>query len=269
MPDVIAQSCLISACQACSWQLAIGNWQSLAIWIVFPSAAYLAGSIPFGFIIGKLKGVDMRTAGSGNVGATNVGRVLGRGWGYLCFVLDVLKGFIPVFLVAMIFRGAIIEGPPYFGFHGERLDFDCLLRVGTTGLELQLLWLLVGCGAILGHVFPVWLKFKGGKGVATSLGVVLGFYPYFTWAGLAAFGLWIVTVLIWRYVSLASIVAAIAFPWLFMAACLVFDWPLTKLWPLLAFAAVMACLVIVRHRTNIARLKAGTENKIGRRASPL
>jgi acyl phosphate:glycerol-3-phosphate acyltransferase len=237
-------------------------------WLVFPAIAYLAGSVPFGFIIGRLNGVDMRTAGSGNVGATNVGRVLGRRWGDLCFALDVLKGFIPVFMVAFLYGGFIIQGPPCFGFHGQRLDVDCSLGAGPAGLELQLLWLLVAGCAILGHVFPVWLKFKGGKGVATSLGVVLGFYPYFTWAGLAAFGLWIVTVLIWRYVSLASIVAAVAFPWLFMAACLVFDWPLTKLWPLLAFAAVMACLVIVRHRTNIVRLRAGTENKIGRRAAP-
>ena len=120
-------------------------------------------------------------------------------------------------------------------------------------------------GCIAGHVFTFWLKFRGGKGVATSLGVLMGFWPYFTFAGLAALAVWIVVVLISRYVSLASITAAGAFPLLFLAACLIAGWPIGDLWPLLAFAVAMAALVIARHRANIKRLLAGTENRISSR----
>ena len=219
----------------------------LVLFVVFPLGAYLLGSIPFGVIIARAHGVDLRAHGSGNIGATNVGRVLGRRWGYLCFVLDVLKGFIPVLLVGLY------------------------LRRGSEGLPSayeQAAWLAVAFGAIVGHVFSLWMRFRGGKGVATSLGVLMGFFPYFTWAALAALAVWVVVVLIWRYVSLASVTAAAAFPLLFLAVCLVAGWPVGRLWPLLAFAAAMAALVIVRHRSNLARLLAGTENRIGRRGSP-
>jgi glycerol-3-phosphate acyltransferase PlsY len=118
-------------------------------------------------------------------------------------------------------------------------------------------------GVILGHVLSFWLRFRGGKGVAAALGVVLGMYPYFTWAGLCAFGLWIAVTLWSRYVSVGSIVAAAAFVPLFAA----FNWPsLRAIWPLGAFAAAMATLIILRHRSNIRRLIAGTENRIGRPA---
>lgn len=217
---------------------------SLVQFVLFPLAAYLVGSIPTGYIIGRARGVDVRTQGSGNIGATNVGRVLGRKWGYLCFLLDVLKGFAPVLAAGLLLHDVTGGVPP---------------------LDHQAAWLLVGMGTILGHIFTVFLKFKGGKGVATSLGAVLGFYPYFTWAGLAAFGLWIVVVLIWRYVSLASIVAAVAFPLLFVGACLALGRPVGALWPLLAFASAMALLVVVRHRANVRRLLDGTENKIGQK----
>lgn len=216
----------------------------LILFGIFPLAAYVIGSTPFGVIIARAYCLNLRSAGSGNVGATNVGRVVGRKWGYLCFVLDVLKGFGPVLLAGFYLRG---------------LDEDI---PSVTG---QAAWLAVAFGAIAGHVFSFWLKFRGGKGVATSLGVLLGFYPYFTWAGLAAMGIWVVVVLIRRYVSLASIIAAGAFPFLFAGSCVLFDWPVGQLWPLLAFAVAMAALVIVRHRTNIARLLKGTENRIGKR----
>ncbi len=159
-------------------------------------------------------------------------------------MLDVLKGLAPVLLAGIYLRGS---------------DDDALLPYK------QAVWLAVAFGAISGHVFSFWLKFHGGKGVATSLGVLLGFYPYFTWAGLAALGIWVVAVLLWRYVSLASIIAAGAFPILFVGACLLFGWSVGSLWPLLTFAAAMAGLVIIRHRSNIARLLNGTENKIGRK----
>jgi len=150
----------------------------------FPAGAYLVGSVPFGYLMGRARGVDLRTRGSGNIGATNVARVLGRRWGLLCFALDVLKGLAPVLLAGLVIagRGASAPGPA---------------RQGA--------WLAVAFGAIAGHVFPVWLRFRGGKGVATSLGVLLGFYPYFTFAGLAALAIWVAVVAVWRYVSLASI----------------------------------------------------------------
>ena len=212
------------------------------LWAVLPLAAYVIGSTPFGFVIGWARGVDLRTQGSGNVGATNVGRVLGRKWGLLCFALDVAKGLVPVFVVGLFLRsGADVPGKVH-----------------------QAAWLAVAFGAIAGHVFTFWLRFKGGKGVATSLGVLTGFWPYFTFAGVAAFVLWIVVVKASRYVSLASIVAAGAFPLLFVASCLIGRWPIGQLWPLLAFAGAMAGLVIGRHKSNIQRLLAGTENRIGR-----
>jgi len=203
---------------------------------------YLAGSIPFGVIIARLHGVDLRKTGSGNVGATNVARVLGRPWGYLCFLLDAAKGFAPCLAVVLL------SSPP----PGQ-----------PPRPAEQAIWLLTGMGAIFGHVFNPWLKFRGGKGVATALGVVLGIYPYFTYAGLLAFGLWIVVTLISRYVSLGSIVAAAAFVPLVVVLHLQHA---RQLWPLETFALAMALLIILRHRTNISRLLAGTENKIGRKS---
>lgn len=216
-------------------------------WLIplLPLAAYLAGSIPFGYLIGRARGVDIRQHGSRNIGATNVGRVLGRKWGYLCFVLDVLKGLLPV-LLAGHFLGPGRQPGPHF----------------PPQLWEQALWLATAFGAIAGHIFPVWLRFRGGKGVATSLGVVLGIWPYYTIPGLCAFAIWIVTVLIWRYVSLSSIIAAVAFPLLLVAWSRPCQWSLAGLWPLAAFAVAMPILVILRHRGNIQRLRAGTENKI-------
>lgn len=207
------------------------------LFVVLPLAAYVIGSTPSGVLLARARGVDLRKCGSGNVGATNVGRVLGRPWGYLCFVLDVAKGLLPVLAAGMLLRPA--EGHPE--------------------LYKQAAWLAVACGAILGHVFSFWLKFRGGKGVATALGVVVGVFPYFTYAGLIAFGLWILVTLISRYVSLGSIVAAAAF----VPLLVILNWPAMDIWPLVVFAAAMATLIIVRHRTNITRLIHGTENKIG------
>jgi glycerol-3-phosphate acyltransferase PlsY len=216
--------------------------------VVFLLAAYVIGATPFGVIVAKLHGVDLRKAGSGNVGATNVGRVLGRGWGYLCFLLDVAKGFAPAMVFGMGICADLAPGQAPDAPH-------------------QLAWLAIGGACILGHVLSFWLKFRGGKGVATSLGVVLGMYPYFTWAGVGAFAVWVAVVLRSRYVSLASIVAALAFLPIFVAVNVwTIGWDATlQLWPMGAFAAVMGALVIFRHRTNVKRLLAGTENKIGKK----
>lgn len=210
---------------------------------VLPAAAYLVGSTPFGVIIARAHGIDLRKAGSGNVGATNVGRVVGHKWGYLCFLLDMAKGLLPAL-------AAVLLTP----------DYDP--AVGPSYAH-QAVWLGAGLGAILGHIFSFWLGFRGGKGVATALGVVLGIWPYFTYAGLAAFALWIGVTLVSRYISLASMVAAGGFVGLFHLFGWLLGWTMSQLWPLTAFASLMCLLIIFRHRTNIRRLIAGTEPKIG------
>jgi glycerol-3-phosphate acyltransferase PlsY len=216
------------------------------MFIAMPLAAYVIGSTPFGFLIARARGVDLRTVGSGNVGATNVARALGRRWGFLAFGLDVLKGLVPV-VVAGWLLGVWQDEPP-------------------TRLQ-QAAWLAVGLGAVLGHVLTFWLRFRGGKGVATALGVVLGIFPYLAWPGLAALGLWVAVTLVSRYVSLGSIVAALAFLPLFVLFN--HNRQIMELWPLILFAGSVVVLIVVRHISNIKRLLAGTESKIGRRkASP-
>jgi glycerol-3-phosphate acyltransferase PlsY len=202
------------------------------------AAAYLVGSVPFGLIIAGLHGINLHSIGSGNIGATNLARALGRRWAYFCFALDVGKGLVP-----MVLAGTRMSSPP-------------------TVAEL-FLTLGVGCAAILGHIFPIYVKFRGGKGVATSFGVALGLWPWFTLCSAASFTIWAIVVLIWRYVSLASIVAAIVFPIiLFLAVALVPGWYLSNLWPLFIAAIAIPLMVIIRHRANIKRLLAGTESKV-------
>lgn len=217
------------------------------MYIIFVPAiigAYLLGSIPFGLLIAKAHGKDLRSIGSGNIGATNVSRALGRKWAYVCFVLDVLKGMVPMLVTLSLARGASSESQ-------------------TEKVILLWLWLAVGCGAILGHIFPIYLKFRGGKAVSTSFGVALGLWPYYTICALFAFAIWIVVVLIWRYVSLASIAASVTFPIvLILAIVLKPGWDFVSLWPLLIAATAIPLMVIMRHRENIKRLLAGTESKI-------
>ncbi|MGA2069964.1 MAG: glycerol-3-phosphate 1-O-acyltransferase PlsY [Sedimentisphaerales bacterium] len=204
----------------------------------FLIGAYLLGSVPFGVLIAAAHGIDLRKVGSGNIGATNLSRALGRRWAYLCFALDLAKGFLPT-LAAGIWLGDI---------------------QGASGLLARL---AVGCAAIAGHVFPVYLRFKGGKGVATSFGVALGFWPYYTICAGVALMIWVIFVLIWRYVSLASLAAAFAFPVILAAAiALIPGWRFSDLWPLLIVAMVIPFLVFLRHRDNVVRLLAGTESKI-------
>jgi len=214
-----------------------------AIFIFACLLAYLVGSIPFGLLIAKAHGKDLRSIGSGNIGATNVARALGKRWAYLCFLLDMLKGALPM----------LITG-------------NWRLVIGNYQLPVtsyQLLWLAVGCAAILGHIFPIYLKFKGGKGVATSLGVALGLWPYYTICAAFAIAIWIVTVLIWKYVSLASITASVSFPLLLILVIILRpDWDFVSLWPLLIAATAIPLMVIIRHRGNIKRLIAGTESKV-------
>jgi len=202
--------------------------------------AYLLGSVPFGLLIAAGYGLDLRKVGSGNIGATNLSRALGRRWAYVCFVLDLAKGLLPV-LAAGVWLGDL---------------------TGTTGLLARL---AVGCAAVIGHVFPAYLRFKGGKGVATSFGVAVGFWPYYTICAAVALLVWIIFVLIWRYVSLASLAAAVAFPVVLISAIVLAPgWRFAELWPLLVVATGIPILVFVRHRQNIKRLLAGTEDKVFR-----
>jgi glycerol-3-phosphate acyltransferase PlsY len=205
--------------------------------------AYLVGSIPFGLIVGKAKGIDPRTSGSGNIGATNLGRLLGARYFALVFTLDLLKGALPT-----LAAGAVI------GFRIEDRQ-TCLL------------WIAVAAAAVLGHVFSLFLKFKGGKGVATTAGVFLGIYPYFTFAGLIAILIFIIVFRITRYISVGSILAASSFPAAYIAIGLG-RWPMIDAQlPLLCFAILIPLLIIYKHRGNIARLRAGTELRAGPKPS--
>ena len=208
-----------------------------AIWIAWLAAAYLAGSIPFGLIIGRARHVDIRQHGSGNIGATNVGRVLGRRWGILCFVLDVAKGFTPVFACCLV------------------------APLGREATPAAVLGLLVAAMAMLGHIFPVWLRFRGGKGVATGLGVLLGLWPILTIPAVIAGIVWFVVVRAIGYVSVASMAAAAALPFLTLASALYHQLPLGQTVLYLTVATALATLVIWRHRSNVAKLRAGTETK--------
>lgn len=195
--------------------------------------AFLSGSIPFGLLLVKAAGKgDVRKTGSGNIGATNVMRAGGKGLGIATLLLDVAKGFVPVFFAKQ------------------------------AGLPAHLLAFVAFAGA-LGHIFTPWLRFKGGKGVATALGVALAYQPMMVLPSLGAF---ILIVVISRYVSLGSIVAALV---LIPAAAGVFG-PAFSLpveeayftWPILAWT-LLAALVIQRHHANIKRLLQGTESKFG------
>lgn len=188
---------------------------------------FLLGSLPCGFWLARAKGVDIRKKGSGNIGATNVGRILGREWGYLVFALDALKGWLAVWLAA---------------------EF---LQAGDTGS------VLTGMAAVAGHVFSPWLNFKGGKGVATSAGVLLGLAPaVLIWTA----AIWGISFAVKRIVSISSLLAATAFPFLVM-------WLEPGRHALLLMAFVLAGLVWYRHRDNLQRLVQGTENGFGKKTT--
>ena len=204
--------------------------------------AYLVGSIPFGLIVGLAKGIDPRKAGSGNIGATNLGRLLGGRYFALVFTLDLLKGMLPMLAASFVLRSESLTTTDY------------------------LLWLGVGLAAILGHMFSVFLKFKGGKGVATSAGVMLGLWPYFTGPGLAAIAGFLLIVLVTRYISVGSMGGAVLFPVAYVVIGRWRGWDvLGSQLPLLVFGVLVALLIIYKHRANIARLTAGTEPKLGRK----
>ena len=214
------------------------SWQ----WVAWVIIGYGCGSVPVGWLIGRAHGIDIHRHGSGNVGATNVGRTLGKQWGVLCLALDALKGFGPV-LLAGWGMGVAVRG----------------------GLEAtqSWCWLAVAAATVLGHVFPMPLGLRGGKGVATGLGALLGFWPLLTVPTLAAMVTWLLLASMFRYVSLASIVAAAAIPIYLWLAWRMLLFEMAQMQPFLIVTALMALLVLARHRSNLARLYAGTESRLG------
>ncbi|MCK4233892.1 glycerol-3-phosphate 1-O-acyltransferase PlsY [candidate division WOR-3 bacterium] len=185
---------------------------------------FFVGALPFGFIVSKLRGIDIRKKGSGNIGFTNVFRVVGKMEGIVVLILDVSKGLLPVLLLNK-----------YYGYYYG---------------------MIAGVSAMLGHIFTPFLKFKGGKGVATGLGVFIGLAPF---SALFAFVVWLIVVSVSRYISLGSITAAIALPlFIFFSRFIVRDEYNIFL---VIFTILVCLLVIILHRSNIKRLIKGKENK--------
>lgn len=197
-------------------------------YIITAVVAYLLGSLPTGFLVGKAKGVDIRTVGSKNMGATNVFRTIGKGLGILVLLVDALKGWLAVAVVAHLVAQYLPDAAP-----------ENYLRI------------VAGIGAILGHNYTCWLGFKGGKGIATSAGVLVALVPM---ALLIVLAVWMVLFIATRYVSVASIAAAAALPFA--------TWFTTHRVPLTVITGAMGALAIYKHKTNLQRLRAGTENRI-------
>jgi len=237
----------------------------MQLWLC-PLLAFLLGSIPFGLLIAKAKGLDIRRHGSGNIGATNVLRVIGKKYGIACFLLDALKGFVPVVIALSLVR----IGDKDSNLTIQWLRAFALTLPASQQFEGQSLHVITGLMAILGHNYSPWVGFKGGKGIATSAGVLLGLFPFF---GVVLLGLiWLGLFLATRYVSLASIGAAAALPVVAHLGArfhhLHHDPALPTLWqagawnkPLFAFTVAIAVLAIWKHRANIQRLRAGTEHR--------
>jgi len=199
-------------------------------------ASYLLGSIPFGYLAGRMAGIDIRNRGSGNVGATNVIRTLGKGYGYPVFALDFLKGL-----------GAV------------KVSILIATRMQSEWNPPEMFGIVGAISSVLGHSFPIWLRFNGGKGVATSAGALFGLAPV---AALVGVAIWAVTFWLTRYVSVASIAAAAALPFVI----LVTTWLSRTTGKLLFFSSVcLAAVVIWRHRSNLSRLMHGTEPRFNRK----
>lgn len=223
-------------------------------WVALIIGAYALGSVPFGVLLGRLKGVDIRDHGSRNIGATNVARVLGRRLGLLCFGLDVAKGAVPVAVAGVL-----------HGFFKRRDIAD------FSGVELWL-WLAVACAAIVGHMSSMFLGFRGGKGVASGFGAMLVMWPVLTLPALGAMIVWYVALRVWRYVSLASMLGALSLPlWYLLTATPneVFEQPFAETWtrlvalsPPLIATCLLAAVIVYRHRANIGRLRRGEEPRV-------
>jgi glycerol-3-phosphate acyltransferase PlsY len=199
--------------------------------------SYVLGSIPTGFLVGKARGIDIRTIGSGNIGATNVFRTFGTVAGVAVLLADALKGFLAVALVTRV----------------------CWSLFGGTAGPLAREWLeiVAGITAVLGHNYTCWLNFRGGKGIATSAGVLIALVPY---ALLIILGVWIIVMGLTRFVSLASICASFSLPFA--------TWLTGGDSTMILITAAMTTLAIYKHKSNIQRLLKGTETRIGSKKCP-
>jgi acyl phosphate:glycerol-3-phosphate acyltransferase len=216
----------------------------MTICLIVVAVAYLLGSIPCGYLLVKtFRGEDIRLSGSGNIGATNVARSGARGLGATTLLLDALKGMLAVWIAAILARSG-------YNICGDHQTAPCVPAL--------LLMSIAALSAVLGHIFPVWLKFKGGKGVATALGVFVVLFPQAILVSLAIF---MVVVGLSRYVSLGSILGALAFP---LAAYFLYHPDLASLILVIAIAMI----VVVKHHANIGRLLAGTESRFGAAKAP-
>lgn len=200
--------------------------------------AYFVGSIPTGYLVGLARGLDIRKEGSGNIGATNVFRVLGKPLGILVLIVDAAKGYLGAAVGAWIYWR-------FFGVADEQGLFS-----GYSKVPL----LITGVGSVLGHNFSFWLKFKGGKGIATTAGALIAWAPL---AFAVVISVWIVMAWLTRYVSVASIVAALVLPFAV--------WGFQKDLLMTMVATLISIMAIWKHKTNIQRLRRGEENKIGQR----
>jgi glycerol-3-phosphate acyltransferase PlsY len=209
--------------------------------------AYFLGSIPTGYLVGKAKGIDLRTAGSGNIGATNALRILGKPAGIFVLLVDAAKGFVACYLGVFV---SIYFTNRLSGLHSTA-DFDSNSFVEAFN-SIAYFPIIAGIFAVLGHSFTCWLRFKGGKGVATSAGVYFALAPLAVGIALAT---WIVVFAVSRYVSLASIAAAIALP----AAV----WLMPNSLALRLVTTALGLLVIWKHKGNIERLLSGRESRVG------
>lgn len=207
----------------------------MVIFILIALLSYLMGSVPAGYIAGRFAGIDIRRVGSGNIGATNVLRVLGKPYGYAVFLFDFCKGV-----------GAV------------RVSILIINAAHPGNQESELVGIVAGVLCVLGHSYPVWLGFKGGKGVATSAGVLFGLMPA---AALAVLAVWFVTFQATKYVSVASIAAAVALP---VTAAVMVHFEKAGM-PLVYFSACLAVVIVWRHRSNVSRLMKGTEASFRRK----
>lgn len=208
----------------------------MASYLSIALVSYLIGSIPAGYLVGRARGVDILREGSGNIGATNVLRVLGKPYGYAVFLFDFLKGV-----------GAV------------RLSILIASRMDPGSDATELIAIVSGVLCVIGHSYPVWLGFKGGKGVATSAGVLFGLMPV---AALVMMIVWLVIFALTKYVSVASIAAAIALPLVVLGMVRLQE---TNGMALVYFSICLTVVIVWRHRSNIARLRKGTEQSFKRK----
>ncbi len=236
----------------------------MQLWIC-PLIAFLLGSVPFGLIIAKLKDIDIRAHGSGNIGATNVLRVVGKKYGITCLILDAFKGLIPTMIGLSLIRFAGPDGQP----HDNPMAIEALTSYATVlpaaaQWKAQACQVLTGLFAILGHNYSPWVGFKGGKGIATSAGVLIALMPA---AVVLLIIVWLIAFFTTRYVAIASIAAAAALPILTVYGAWFHGKFANGTWnkPLLAFTILISILAIWKHRSNIERLRAGTEHRFERK----